>query len=147
MTGISIISHLSDIMDLSLYHAILTFNYPENKGFWKHCRKRRKCWKPAFSPFPTMFSTLSKTKIIMSSNSILLSANAFNLDQSKNLMFGKELNIDEALQYLSQPVHRIYRIILTVQLPLPVVEYHPKTPSHCNGSLHKDNKQKANLDT
>ena len=22
----------------------------------KHCRKRRKCWFPAFSPFPTMFS-------------------------------------------------------------------------------------------
>ena len=27
--------------------------------FWKdrkHCGKRRKCWLPAFSPFPTMFS-------------------------------------------------------------------------------------------
>ena len=23
----------------------------------KHCGKRRKCWLPAFSPFPTMFST------------------------------------------------------------------------------------------
>ena len=22
----------------------------------KHCRKRRKCWLPAFSPFPAMFS-------------------------------------------------------------------------------------------
>ena len=22
----------------------------------KHCAKRRKCWLPAFSPFPTMFS-------------------------------------------------------------------------------------------
>ena len=22
----------------------------------KHCRKRRKCWLPTFSPFPTMFS-------------------------------------------------------------------------------------------
>ena len=28
--------------------------------FGKHCEKRRKCWKPAFSPFLTMFSTLSK---------------------------------------------------------------------------------------
>ena len=26
----------------------------ENGG--KHCGKRRKCWLPAFSPFPTMFS-------------------------------------------------------------------------------------------
>ena len=23
---------------------------------WEHCGKRRKCWLPAFSPFPTMFS-------------------------------------------------------------------------------------------
>ena len=30
--------------------------------FWKHCGKRRKCWLPAFSPFPTMVSTLPKTK-------------------------------------------------------------------------------------
>ena len=22
----------------------------------KHCEKRRKCWLPAFSPFPSMFS-------------------------------------------------------------------------------------------
>ena len=22
----------------------------------KHCAKRRKCWLPAFSPFPTLFS-------------------------------------------------------------------------------------------
>ena len=27
----------------------------------KHCKKRRKCWFPAFSPFPTMFL---KTPII-----------------------------------------------------------------------------------
>ena len=26
----------------------------------KHCGKRRKCWLPALSPFPTMFSTLSQ---------------------------------------------------------------------------------------
>ena len=25
----------------------------------KHCGKRRKCWLPAFSPFPTMFSQAS----------------------------------------------------------------------------------------
>ena len=26
----------------------------------KHCGKRRKCWLPAFSPFPTMFSIVFK---------------------------------------------------------------------------------------
>ena len=28
----------------------------ENGGKGKYCGKRRKCWLPAFSPFPTMFS-------------------------------------------------------------------------------------------
>ena len=33
----------------------------KQKFFWgwmdgKHCGKKRKCWLPAFSPFPTMFS-------------------------------------------------------------------------------------------
>ena len=33
----------------------------EKLKFWfekgtKHCGKRRKCWLPVFSPFPTMFS-------------------------------------------------------------------------------------------
>ena len=43
---------------LSLYHTIPTFNDREEKTFGKHYGKRRKCWSPAFSPFPIMFSTL-----------------------------------------------------------------------------------------
>ena len=39
---------------LTFYHTIPTF-----KRKRKHCGKRRKCWSPAFSPFPTVFSTLS----------------------------------------------------------------------------------------
>ena len=36
-------------------------NVNEKLKFWfekgrKHCGKRRKCWLPVFSPFPTMFS-------------------------------------------------------------------------------------------
>ena len=51
----------------------------------KHCGKRRKCWKPAFSPILTIFSTLSKTKIIIYVTFILSSANTFNLDKVKFL--------------------------------------------------------------
>ena len=40
--------------------AIPTFNDLEKESFLKLCGKRRKCWWPAFSPFPTMFSTHSK---------------------------------------------------------------------------------------
>ena len=37
------------------------FDVSGKEAFAKHCGKRRKCWKPAFSPLPTMFPTLSKT--------------------------------------------------------------------------------------
>ena len=33
----------------------------KNETFRKHCGKWRKCWLQAFSPFPSMFSTLPKT--------------------------------------------------------------------------------------
>ena len=74
------------------HEIILIFNDPEIEGFRKHCGKRRKCWKPAFSPFPTIFSTLSERKIIISVTFISSSANVFSLVQSKILLCGKELN-------------------------------------------------------
>ena len=77
----------------TLYHTIMTFSNPKTEGFRKHCGKRRKCWKPAFSPFPTMFPTFPKTNFNFSFTFILSSANAFNLDQSKILSFGKGLSL------------------------------------------------------
>ena len=56
-----------------------------------------KAEKPAFSPFPIMFSTLPKTNLNFSVRFILSSASAFNLDQSKNLAFRKELTIHQML--------------------------------------------------
>ena len=32
----------------------------------KHCEKRRKCWLPAFSPFPTMFSKAVLSRVVKS---------------------------------------------------------------------------------
>ena len=58
---------------------------------------------PAFFPFPTMFSTLSGTEIIISAAFNLPSANALNLVQSKKLSFGKELMA-------------LYEGLLTIQL-------------------------------
>ena len=57
-----------------LYHAMSTFNDPRKKPFEN-----------------TMFSTLSKTEIIIWATFILSSANAFNLVTSKILLFGIEL--------------------------------------------------------
>ena len=44
-----------------------------------------------FSLLPTMFSTLLKTKFNFSAKLNLSSANAFDLEQSKNVTFGKQL--------------------------------------------------------
>ena len=45
----------------------------------------------SISPFPTMFSTQHTTNFNFPIAFNLLSANAFNLDQSKILLFGKDL--------------------------------------------------------
>ena len=50
----------------------------KRETFWKH-EKRRKCWYPAFSLFPTMLSTFPKTNLNISVIFILSSANAFKI--------------------------------------------------------------------
>ena len=53
------------------------------------------------SPFPTMFSTLSKTEIFVTFN--LSSANAFNLDQSKILSSGNGLTYSQTTNFETLP--------------------------------------------
>ena len=48
-------------------------------------------FRNCFQPYPSNHSSLSKYTIIILANFILSSANAFNLDQSRILLFGKEL--------------------------------------------------------
>ena len=54
----------------------------------KTCQEKE---KPAFSPFPTIVSTIPKTNINFLVTFILSSASALNLGNSKILWFGKEL--------------------------------------------------------
>ena len=75
---------------LTLSRAIPGLYDPVEESFWKHCGKRRKCWSPAFSLFPTMFSTLSKTNLNFWVTFILSSANVLSLAESKMLSSGKE---------------------------------------------------------
>ena len=53
----------STLYQFTLYNTIPSFNNPGTESFWKHCGKRRKCWWPAFSSFPTIFSILSGTNV------------------------------------------------------------------------------------
>ena len=75
---------------LTFSHTIFTFHDTKKESFWKHCGKRRKCWLPAFPPFPTMFSTHSITNFDFWVMFILLSAPAFNLEWSKILLFDRD---------------------------------------------------------
>ena len=38
----------------------------------KHCRKKRKCWLPAFSPFPTMFSKVFSLRVVKSKDCVVM---------------------------------------------------------------------------
>ena len=58
-----------------------SFQRPWNRWLLKTLWEKEKMLeKPAFSPFPTMFSTLPKPNFNFSFTFILLSANALNLD-------------------------------------------------------------------
>ena len=62
------LSYKIQIPPFTLYHTIPTFNHHEKEGLWKHCGKRRKCWWPAFSPFPAMFSTYPNKNVCFKLN-------------------------------------------------------------------------------
>ena len=89
--------------NFSFSHSV--FNRPvvqtrKNQGLFgkglttlKGCEKRRKYCQAAFSPFLTVFFSLSQTEIIILATLNLSSANAFNLAKTKSLSFGKQLRI------------------------------------------------------
>ena len=61
------------------------------KQFENIVRKGENAGYQHFLLFPKIFSIIFKTNLIFSISFILSSSNAFNLDQSKTLLFGKEL--------------------------------------------------------
>ena len=77
-----------------IYHRIPGFKDYGEITLRKPCGKRRKCWSPAFSPFPTKFSIISQIIITISDRFDMLFANAFNFDQRKILSSCKELTLN-----------------------------------------------------
>ena len=96
---------------ITLYHTIRTFNNPKEESFRKYCGKSRKCWLPAFSPFPTVFSTVQRREIIILARFNLSSANALSLDKSKILSFGKglmfQIQVLSSVSYLTFQLHSL----------------------------------------
>ena len=98
-------------LQLSLYHTITTFNTTVWEALWKHSRKRRNAGNQHFLFFPTVIFTHPKTKFNSSITFILSSANAFNLDESTNLLFGKRFRGIDSLPnplFLRQTLVFIY---------------------------------------
>ena len=80
-------------MSLNLYHTIPTFNDPKEEGLGKHCGKGENPGNQHFLLLPTVFSALSKRKILILATFNLSYANAFNLVTSKKkVLFGIQLN-------------------------------------------------------
>ena len=80
----------SNLKGWALSLTISRFKYHVKESFRKYCEKRRKCWEPAFSPFPTMFSILYKRNSITGTMFKQLAAHCFSLE---TLSFGYLENI------------------------------------------------------
>ena len=68
---------INNISDLSKLKAFgdNEINVTENLKFGKgrkHCGKRRNCWLPAFSPFPTMFSKGFFLRVVKSRDCVVM---------------------------------------------------------------------------
>ena len=74
---------------LTLYRTILTFHDLRKKAFEDILRKEENARNQHFLPFPTMFSSFPKINFKFSVAFDLSSANTFNLDMSKILLFGR----------------------------------------------------------
>ena len=103
------------INKLTLYHTILTFNNPKEEGFGTHYGKRRNAGNQHFFLFPTLFSTLSKTEIVILATFNLLSANALNLVVSKILFFGNWFIHEKDLVKMDQCSVDCYKVGLMVE--------------------------------
>ena len=72
---------------LTLYHTILTFNNPEKKSLLKIPKEKKKnVGNQHYLLFPQCLQLLSQREIVNIAT-LNLSANAFNLVMSKNLLF------------------------------------------------------------
>ena len=54
VSSIGKLTHIC-LSQLNPYHIIPWFKHLAEETFGKHCGKRRKCWYPVSSPFPSMF--------------------------------------------------------------------------------------------
>ena len=73
-------------LDLTLYHTILNFNHPKEKGFGKQLKREKML---TFSSFPVFSTLVSKRDNVILATFNLLSLYAFNLVTSKNFLVRK----------------------------------------------------------
>ena len=89
---------------LTLSQTIPDFYLSTNEGFWKHCGKGENAGYQHFYPFLTMFFFLMNDRNYQLRNINLVISNAFSLDQSKILSFGKKLTFCHTIKALENSV-------------------------------------------
>ena len=108
---------------LTCFHTTTPFDVSEKRSLLKTLWEKEKLFVQAISPFPTMFSTVSKTEIIIFVTFNLSSANAVNLVWSKILLCGNGL---------SMQILTLYHTILTFNNPVEeVFEKHWEKITKC----------------
>ena len=70
----------------------------------KHCGKIRKCWLPAFSPFPTMFSKGSSLGVVKSRDCIVKNlqttiSNMMKMEENASNGLGNTVGKGEIVRY------------------------------------------------
>ena len=91
---------LKKLHNSTLHNTILAINYFKKESYRKHYGKWGKCWLPAFSPFPIMFSTLSQAKICDFKLPSTIALNKCTI-----LLFGKELTLYPLIHYYLYLIH------------------------------------------
>ena len=93
----------------------------------------------AISPFPTMFSTLSKTEIITFVTFNLSSANAFNLIWSKLFLCGNELRgIAVSEQWSFKADGLLIQVVANIGLTYQLDDTDTESPQSFNSFLTDD---------
>ena len=93
----------------------------------KHCGKRRKCWLPAFSPFPKMCTALPKQIRIFNSCLLCHMQMLSILTCQKILLFGNELTISA----ITEVIYLKPKQILHHQNGIPLTYIVAQCPFSC----------------
>ena len=100
------------MLRLTLYNAIPTFNAPEKKSFLKTLWEKQKMLVTSIFCFSHNVFYPSQKEFLFWSYIYLVICKYFQLDQSENLSFGKELSLCHIIQTFKNPETDLFENIM-----------------------------------